>query len=506
MKISLKKHLNLFLMSAFGMLLILANLIAIFATTKWNEINYSALLIGNLIFIATGGYFVFIYHVVKFLRDAPKEKVKKMYRGSMWLMSFLLFVLPFFFMIHLPDSLHPWDYFTISNATTTAAGGPIMTHLAYLLRYPNNQFFTIFENFLFAPLAHHIQLKMIALTGFSALLTVIGVLAGSFSVKALSDERSVILYNLIAVGFTPFWFYGAQLYSDTMTLPFVSGGLLFLIYALKAKEKSKKLIDYSLASLIIVVGSIFKPTVAILLIAALIFLALNKKWKQLVMLFLLFFGFFVGGHYAVKATIAGQPAFSQKANEEYNFPLIHWIAMSWAPANKTGGFNLKIREYTESIPGKSAKNKADTTLFLHNIKEMGVGGIIRQIGRKLSYTWTLPDLNGSFYTYAHENPLVSRYFDYLPSKKVGNITGGLMLKAAQMLYWLPIVGLLWSEIFRLAHRKNWHDPWGILALSTIGLSLFLIIWEANARYLYDFMPLMLALVTMKLEVLLKKYA
>ena len=77
-----------------------------------------------------------------------------------------------------------------------------------------------------------------------------------------------------------------------------------------------------MATVLAVIGYEFKPTVLIVLIAVLIFLGLNKKWKQLLLLLPMFAILFVGGHFMVKATIATEPAFSQEANERRNLPMM----------------------------------------------------------------------------------------------------------------------------------------------------------------------------------------
>ncbi|MGV7637114.1 hypothetical protein PJI23_32360, partial [Mycobacterium kansasii] len=85
------------------------------------------------------------------------------------------------------------------------------------------------------------------------------------------------------------------------------------IYAIKSQKITQQVLWYFLATVLAVIGYEFKPTVLIVLIAVLIFLGLNKKWKQLLLLLPMFAILFVGGHFMVKATIATEPAFSQEA-------------------------------------------------------------------------------------------------------------------------------------------------------------------------------------------------
>lgn len=506
---------------------LLINGIAISLTQVWNADHIIALLLGNILLIAAYFYFVGIYKLSKKLFDSKNKNettdksvskielltdlsVTKYYRISFWLVALLTFILPFLFMIHVPDSKHAWDYFVIFNSTTELHGQSFgllpetASRLGYFLRYPNNQFLGILFNQVFSPFAGSVELKMWVVTAVSALLTSLGVLAGTLSVKALSGKRHALLYNVCALGFLTFYVYGAQLYSDTITLPFVSFSLLFFIYAIKSQKITQQVLWYFLATVLAVIGYEFKPTVLIVLIAVLIFLGLNKKWKQLLLLLPMFAILFVGGHFMVKATIATEPAFSQEANERRNLPMMHWIAMSWSPTNKTGGFNKKVRLYSESFPTYEAKKEADKQLFIDNLKKMGPVGIVRQIGRKLAYTWLYGDLNSSFYTYHHENKFINRYFDYLSGTSFsldgpGNITGWFMLKAVQTLYWIGLVVLLWRQIWRiLISKRNWSNPWFIPALAFVGLSFFLILWETNSRYLYQFAPVMIALASLGL--------
>lgn len=511
MKNYFKQNSRIIWTAIFAVLWLGSNLLAIFFTARWTFDHLIGLLLGNLIFGLMTAYLVGLFKLAKRLVVWETKKVERFYRWSFWILAIVLFIFPFFFMIHVPGSAHEWDFFVIFDSTTQLHGESFthlpmtVSRLGYFLRYPNNQFFGILFNHFFAPFADSFTLKIWVMTAVSAFLTALAGVSASLLVKRLSGKRVSALFNAIALGFIPFYFYGAQLYSDTLTLPFVVLGLLFIVYAFQAPNLKKQLSYYFIASLFLVIGYEFKPTVAIVAIAALIFFAINKKWKQLFIFLALFVVVFASGHELVKTTVASEPAFSQQANERYNLPLMHWIAMSWSPTNKTGGFNKKIRIYSSSFSSYKAKNKADRTLFVLEVKKMGPLGIFRQIGRKLGYTWAFSDLNSSFYTYYHENPIIHRYFDYLDmGKKQGNITGWLMLKAAQTMYWIPLVILMWREIFYQLRKKNWQSPWFIAALSVVGLTMFLILWEANSRYLYNFIPIMIALATLGLARFLKR--
>lgn len=484
------------------------NIFVVTQTPEWTEKYITAFILGNICMFVAAAYMFFVYKTAKKIEQFEEVKIKYFYKISMWILGITLLILPFFFIIHVPDSAHNWDFFEIF-VNTSKLQGQNFTHLPmtederlYFLRYPNNQFFGIVYNTLFAPFS--MTAKIWATTAVAAVLTVISVLAGSLIVKKIASTKRALLYNIVAFGFLPFYLYGAQLYTDTASLPFVIVGLLFIIYAIKSEKLSQQIIWWSLALLLIFLGYTIKPTVMIPLIAVLIFLVWNKKWRQLMIMIPLSLVLFTGVNIGVKAVIASDPAFTKETNDRYNLPMSHWIAMSFYPENKYGGFNPKVLAYSESFPNKEAKNEADKKLIVENFKRLGFVGTLQQLGRKIAYTWFNGDLSNFFYTYRHQNPFIFRYFDWTSfNPPEGNITGWLLIKAAQTLYWLALAPLMFYEIFLSIFKKH-RKEWFVLGLSMAGLTGFLLIWEANSRYLYNFAPIMIALATMGLVDLLNR--
>lgn len=499
-----------FVILLFGLYMGISNGVAVMKTTRWDADHLTALVLGNLVLIFTLLVFWLLYRLggkLGFGRSdfkGVKSRVSQQllthyYWWSFGILGLLMVIVPLFFMIHVPDAGHDWDFFIIFNATSKLHGQsfahlPMTTNaLGYFLRYPNNQLFSILFNQTFAGLTE-ISLKIFVVTLVSSVLTSLALLASSLLVRILADCRLAVLFNCCAAAFLPFYLYGAQLYTDTLTLPFVCLGLLCFVWAFKALSVLTKLLGFSLSVTFLLIGFTFKPTVLIVLIAELIFLLVNKKWKAFGVVLALFGVLVVAKDFGVKAIVSSDPVFSQENKERYSLPVMHWIAMSWAPENKTGGFKKAIRLYTEQFDTYQKKQIATKQLFLNNLKKMGVLGVFRQIGRKLIYTWAYPDLNGLFYSLNHENPLIHRYFDYSPQTKVGNVTGFIFLKMACFPYWAMVVWFMWRLIFKMMfHKYYWQQLWFILAVSVFGCTIFLILWEANSRYLYNFSPLMLAL-------------
>ena len=499
------KKTNIFWTFLFAAVFVSCNVIILLLSPSLSGKYAVAFVLGNLLLLAAMAYLIGFYQLTKRILAADKEKIQSYYRLSYWLLGGLLFLVPFFLMIHVPDSYHNWDFFQLYRNISTLKGQsfsllPFDQHygdlsgLHYYLTYPNQQFFAILLNVTVGKLASVIQ-PIWSMTFLSALMTAASVLATSHIVKLLADKRLALIFNLAAFGFGPFYVYGALLYTDTASMPFVIFGLLLMLLALRADGFLKQVIYWLLATLIIFLGYQIKPTVAIILIAALIFLTLNKKWQTLALVLILSAVSFVATDLAAKAVIASQPAFSVSANNRYNLPLIHWVAMSFAPDNQTGGYNHAVLIYSMSFATKAAKSAADMHLLTHNFLSEGPLGILRQLARKIAYTWLNGDLNDFFYSNRHALSFIQQYFDYTswaPATQRGNITGWLFTRAAQMLYWMALVPLMFVSIFKIL-RREWRTEWFILALSVVGLTGFLLIWEANSRYLYNFTPIMIAL-------------
>ena len=495
------KKLKISSLAIFSLVLIIENTLGILKTSDWQLKNTIALILGNLLIFITAAYLIFLFKTAKNLNQLSSDKVAKYYKWSLIILSLALLIVPFFFIVHVPHSKHDWDFFVIYRDTNLLQG-QTFDHLPmtenerlYFLRYPNNQFFGIVYNFVFAALSK-IMPKIIALTAVAAIFTSVSLIAGSLLVKKIADKKMGLLFNLVAFGFLPLYVYGAEFYTDTASLPFVIGGLLFIVYAIKAEKMSRQILWWTFASLVIFIGYYIKPTVAFSLIAAMLFLLLNRKWKKLMLAVPITLLLFVGVHEGVKTIIASDPAFTAKANDRYNLPLIHWVTMSFAPGNKSGGFDPNVLAYSEGFTSKAAKQTADLQLLEVNLKQQGVTGFLVQLGRKISYTWFNGDLRDFFYTYRHANPLVSRYFDWVSTKNPeDNATGWFLLNGAQTLYWIALVFFMWYGIF-LSLFKKWKSVWFILGLSMLALTGFLLVWEANSRYLYNFAPIFLALATM----------
>ncbi|MCL2858818.1 MAG: glycosyltransferase family 39 protein, partial [Streptococcaceae bacterium] len=479
------------------------NAYVISQTPQWTEKYITSYILGNLIFLITAGYMVLIYRLIRKINHSEKyddAKIKKYYGWSLAILCVALLLVPFFFMVHVPDSAHDWDYFVVFRNAVTLQGNSFshlpMTYneLDYFLRYPNNQFFGIIVNALLSPFRND-QARVLVLTTLSAVLTTLSVLSGSLIVKKIASLKTALLFNLIAFGFVPFYIYGAEFYTDTASIPFVMLGLLFMIYAVKSETRTKSILWWVLASITVFTGFAIKPTVVFPMIALFVFLIINKKWRKVVLFLpisaILFFGVQTG----VKAIIAQDPAFTAQANKRYNLPMMHWITMSMSPINQYGGFNPQILEYSLSFSDKASKAEADKALLIKNLKEMGPLGIGKQLWRKISYTWVNGDMSDFFYTYRHSNPFVFRYFDWTAfNSNEGNITGWLLVKGAQILYWMAIAPLMFWQLGKHVFRpKNWKSDWFIPALSMFGLTVFLLIWEANSRYLYNFSPIILML-------------
>ncbi|MDR0298391.1 MAG: glycosyltransferase family 39 protein [Streptococcaceae bacterium] len=465
---------------------------------EWNLRHILGFLLGNLCFFVAAFYLWGLYRLTKHLSALTDARLTHFYKLSALIVGLTVLIVPFFLVIHVPDSAHNWDFFEIFVNTSLTHGGSFqklpMTEdqLLYFLRYPNNQFFGMLYNSLFGPL--DTPVKIWVLTAVSAILTSSSVLAGSLLVKKIMGKRHALLYNAAAFGFVPFYVYGAQFYTDTASLPFVLFGLLFMVYALNAENRLKQLLWWSLACLIVFIGYNIKPTVAIPMVAVFVFLLVIKRdWKKMLLFVPVSLVLFGAVHVGIKSYLATEPAFSAQANNRYNLPLVHWVTMSLSPENKYGGFNPAVLAYSESFPDIKSKQAGDVKLLVTNLKKMGVSGLAVQLWRKIMYTWFNGDLSDFFYTYRHQNPVVFYLFDWTSFKpSEGNVAGWLLIKAAQSLYWLAIVPLMWYEIGLSIWKKRQTEGF-ILGLSMIGLTGFLLIWEANSRYLYNFAPIMLAL-------------
>ena len=285
--------------------------------------------------------------------------------------------------------------------------------------------------------------------------------------------RPFLLFVLFS---SPLLFYIPIFYTDTLSLPFMIMALYYFYQYVYAKQRIREII---IAGILIGIGGIIKPTVLIFGIAIILFLFIRKQKIDLYQ----FLPIFV---VAISLPLLGQRIFInhffvKSYIEDYRIPTSHYLLIG---LENNGEYNEQRYKEINQIEGKEEKEKQTKAKIKKRIEEIiEKKQVFSFYHRKLSYTWS----DGTFFSFEklHREPIHEKFTKYVYSNKNYDI-----------LYWtfsnsewiIIVVLIIIGMIFRKYLPEKIQDISILINISTIGILLFLLIWETRSRYLINFIP------------------
>ena len=248
-----------------------------------------------------------------------------------------------------------------------------------------------------------------------------------------------------------------------------------------------------------VLGYKIKPQLAIIAIAAVIILCLNvlkgrwkkRNWKPGAGVLVGAVLMFLGCQFAVTSIPI-------ELDKEESFGPAHFIMMGLNPGTN-GGFLEDDVTYTYSQP-TDERTQADIEMIRKRLEDYGPAGLLEHLEKKLwstegDGTWAW-GAEGYFYTEILENknqgmsPFLKSIYYYDGDRYT------YFCSYSQMVWILLLSGCFLAFLFR---KEDQGRKGFIIMLSLVGLTLFELIFEARARYLYCYVPLYLLLGSWGLE-------
>lgn len=385
----------------------------------------------------------------------------------------------------------------------------------------NEVYFKIYPNNLFLVHIYYVLLrineKLGIFTGAYQLMVIIAFNCAISSMScwmiyAIARKHVSIKYSLsgyiLAVALLGVSPWNVICYSDAIALFFP----IFVIY-IYAEER----INIYVKSFVILVagylGYCIKPQAAIVIIAIVIteLLKITHKYEKL---FWIKEGVVILCSVALIAVVAGglknqynTEGFEQDKNRQ--FGLTHFFMMGLNP--ERGGV-WAGEDIVISGNCKTAEERTKTNLEVskQRLRDYGIAGYAKFLTKKMltnyndgTYAW---GAEGSFYAVVLENN--SRMSHFL--KNIYYNDGkyyGIYSQIVQLLWIIVLVGVGITSILGVKSKSCQSNIQLILQLCIIGITLFELLFEARARYLYLYVPVYILLFVLNgdcLEGYLKK--
>jgi len=374
-----------------------------------------------------------------------------------------------------------WDMGVVFNAAQYYVNNGTfdMSKYDYFLWFPNNSplyniFIIIFKVFGLLGITN-IQL---ALNIFNAMLLLSSVWFIEKSVQLFAGKEYTGAGIMLCIVLCPFSLYAVLAYTDTFSMVFLSSALYFYVRALSGN--GNYYINLGIFSILIAFGSSLKVSVLILAIAAVIDLLLNtKNLKQTAISLVLVFVISFGGFSSFKFAHEHSP-FLPEYDYNYTIPYTHWIMMG---LNGLGGYcDDDYQLITLKHPDVQTRQQANIDEIKNRIATKGPIGMIHHIANKLSYIYS----DGTFTAcYKLDRAAVSacelhNYVLYLGNRFY-------YLGYCSLAIFMSMLCLLVLGLFTSIKRKDNSSL--MPAISLVGVTIFLLLWEARARYILNFLPL-----------------
>lgn len=312
---------------------------------------------------------------------------------------------------------------------------------------------------------------------------------GNFIMRRLTENNLIhLLYMIASTLFILFSPWIVIPYSDTFGMLFVTFGLWAMICLQRTAVK------WAVLSFSSIVGYMIKPSCLFPLFAALILylpqllVSIRVRWKEVCILTASIL-FFSGINYITPIWI--QHTFFFKLNPELRLSYPHYMMMG-LNRESSGSFSGEDYLFSVSIPTLKEREQANWEMIQYRLNSFTREELSQFFINKLLWNF-----NDGTFAWAYEGNFFEVQFNhdsfindlYLETFHPDGDYYQLYRTVAQSIWLWILLGipfLFWS-------RESAAGKKALLLISVSGLLVFLLIFEARARYLYLYSPVFLIL-------------
>ena len=431
-------------------------------------------------------------------RSFKKELSEKQFYIIISLIFVAVYVLQLFISSHIYLK-SDWDVAWIRKAAENiAVDNPDGVPISYFYSYQNNVLITYTLAFLyrvgnfFVP-SHPYAVILV----FVSFLVCVSVYLMVLCIYRITRSRKLtvcgMIIGILLVALNP-WIVIP--YTDSIPM-------IFPVFAVFCYLYVKNIyLRYSLMTLSCALGYCFKPTIIIVLIALAIlklFVLIEKLLRKKLSFkrcacMLLCIVISLGIPFGINKSLKNKMGLIKDSQ----ITMTHYFMMG-LNVETDGIYNDDDVLFTKNLPNLESRQKGNISVAISRLKEMGVKGYIRLLTVKNIATYNDGTFGwgkeGTFYLEVPEdNRTVTKALrSFYYTNEQG--THYLVFATAEQILWLF---MLICICFCVLPFKTKGGAENLIALSLLGVSMFLLIFECRARYLFVFSPLFVILATVGL--------
>ncbi len=284
---------------------------------------------------------------------------------------------------------------------------------------------------------------------------------------------SCFMTLLFFVGFVPLWGGTYNLYTDCLSL---CVGIWACYLLKRASVWKHSWLAILLAGFVWGIGAAIKATVVISLIAVFIVAFLTKEWKKSVRLLVFVMVGFLLADTCVEFMWKQYPCSSME--EEYAAPMSYWFAVGLCGNGSHPG-NPEFADACLTTLGSENKKKIVDEHVRANIQELWNPEHLIQ---KARYNFASGNMGLPDYNRYNTNIMYEFFNDY------GVYGGYTVMYTSGYFYAILVLGIISSVLALLRKREETDELAVVIRMTVLGLVLFLMLFEANNRQLYNHIP------------------
>lgn len=392
-----------------------------------------------------------------------------------------------------------WDVRTIMDAAYELVTQPELgaQSLYYLSVYPNNLIVVYLSAFMFrigtVIFPHNPYLFSFVCSAFSVCVSVY--LAVLCVYKLSGSRRLTVAGIVIGVPLIALSPWIVIPYTDTFGMIFPAATLFCLVFC------RKKYLKLGVAAALCALGYQIKPTNIIPLIALVLVggcyllgdAVRHRPWLRRAGAAVLALLIGAGIAFGAAALIKSDDAIVLDADEQT--PLSHFLNMGFNRSSH-GMFSYEDVLFSATFSDVASRSQANFESFKARVSDMGIVGLARHFAQK-----TVSNYNDGTFSWGREGG----FYDYVPPER-GALDGALrgfyynhgenyssFAFIEQCLWLLVLLCLCFNALPGGGRGADY------VSMCLMGQSLFLLLFECRARYLYMFSPLFVVMACLGLK-------
>ncbi|MCM1246093.1 MAG: hypothetical protein NC293_10675 [Roseburia sp.] len=375
--------------------------------------------------------------------------------------------------------------------------------------FPNpSDYFYLFPNNLGGMSLLAIVFKIVSIFGIhnysmaamvtNAILNILMMLLCFYICKKLVSVKTAIFVLYIFMVSLPSYLGAAVFYTDVLTMIFP---VLFYFLYLKLRDTEKRkwqILYLVFMGLTAWIGMTIKFTVVIIAIAIVIELLLRFEFKRLFLGVIVIAAIYAACNFCFYNMIYSHHL-SQKVCEQKKLPPTHWIMMG---LQGEADYNAEDVAFSTGFSSVEERDSAIAARIKQRISDYGVSGMIDLMTRKAVKCFSdgTYELTAFFY---HGMARQTALNDYVTSSGTHYEQYQKLCSGIYLGFFLIMILGGFSNIYTYKKGDRVSPAYITPFLSIFGLLLFLVMWEAHARYITNYIPMIYICAATSMEFLSK---